>query len=167
VAEKRKHGTVTPSTAGVVGICVAEILSLSGYSIVPALLPQIIDAWSLTSTEGGWLAGMISAGYMFAVVPLVAATDRVPARTVYLASAALSIASSFGVALSDTFAPALCFRALAGMGLAGMYMPGLRALTDGIDGRRRARIAALYTSSFTIGVALSFLLGRAGIAWGW
>jgi predicted MFS family arabinose efflux permease len=130
-------------------------------------LPQIIDDWSLTSTEGGWLAGMISAGYMLAVVPLVAATDRVPARSVYLASAALSTASSFGVALSDSFAPALCFRALAGIGLAGMYMPGLRALTDGIDGRRRARVAALYTSSFTIGVALSFLLGRAGIAWGW
>jgi predicted MFS family arabinose efflux permease len=48
-----------------------------------------------------------------------------------------------------------------------MYMPGLRALTDGIGGARRARVAALYTSSFTIGTALSFLLGRAGILWGW
>jgi predicted MFS family arabinose efflux permease len=48
-----------------------------------------------------------------------------------------------------------------------MYMPGLRALTDGIDGARRARIAALYTSAFTLGTALSFLLGHAGVVWGW
>jgi predicted MFS family arabinose efflux permease len=156
-----------PSTASVVGVCAAEILGLSGYSIVPALLPQIIDAWSLSSTQGGWLAGIISGGYMIGVVPLVAATDRMPPRTVYLACAALSVIVSFGLVLSDTFAPALLFRALSGLGLAGMYMPGLRALTDGMDGARRARIAALYTSSFTVGTALSFLLGRAGILWGW
>jgi predicted MFS family arabinose efflux permease len=48
-----------------------------------------------------------------------------------------------------------------------MYMPGLRALTDAIDGAQRARIAALYTSSFTVGTALSFVLGRAGVVWGW
>jgi predicted MFS family arabinose efflux permease len=48
-----------------------------------------------------------------------------------------------------------------------MYMPGLRALTDSIEGPRRARIAAFYTSSYTIGAALSFLVGRTGILWGW
>ena len=48
-----------------------------------------------------------------------------------------------------------------------MYMPGLRALTDGVDGARRARIAAWYTSSFTLGTSVSFLLGRTGIPWGW
>ena len=31
----------------------------------------------------------------------------------------------------------------------------------------RARIAAWYTSSFTIGASLSFLLGRIGTLWGW
>jgi predicted MFS family arabinose efflux permease len=148
-------------------ICAAEILSLAGYSIVPALLPQIMAAWSLNTTQGGWLAGVNAGGYMLAVIPLVAATDLMPARTVYLASAALNVISSFGLAVSDSFVSALIFRGLTGLGVAGMYMPGLRALTDGIDGARRARVAALYTSSFTIGTALSFLLGRAGILWGW
>jgi predicted MFS family arabinose efflux permease len=90
-----------------------------------------------------------------------------PPRTVYLVCAALSVISSFGLALSDAFGPALLFRALTGLGLAGMYMPGLRSLTDGIEGSRRARVSALYTSSFTVGTTLSFLLGRAGILWGW
>jgi MFS family permease len=154
--------SATPSTACIAAICAAEILGLLGYSIVPALLPQIMDGWSLSSTEGGWLAGIISAGYMLGVVPLVAATDRIPARSVYLACAAVSVVASFGLAFSDAFAPALFFRALIGLTLAGMYLSGLRALTDGIDGPRRARVAALYTSSFTVGTALSFLLGRAG-----
>jgi predicted MFS family arabinose efflux permease len=156
-----------PSIASVFGVCAAEILGLAGYSIVPALLPQFMDTWSLSNTQGGWLAGIMFAGYMVGVVPLVALTDVVPARTVYLASAVLSVLSTFGIAFSDALLPVLGFRALAGVALAGMYMPGLRALTDDTEEPRRARVAAFYSSSFTVGASLSFLLGRAGTLWGW
>jgi MFS family permease len=69
--------------------------------------------------------------------------------------------------LCDSLLPALGFRALAGIAMAGMYMPGLRALTHGVEGATRARIAAWYTSSFTIGASLSFLFGRVGTLLGW
>jgi MFS family permease len=72
---------------------------MAGYSTVPALLPQFIEAWSLTNTQGGWLTGIMFAGYMLGVVPLVSLTDRQPARRIYLVSAALSALSCFGVAL--------------------------------------------------------------------
>jgi len=156
-----------PSAAIVAAVCGAEILSLAGYSIVPALLPQFIEAWSLTNTQAGWLAGIVSAGYMLAVIPLVSLTDRQPARRIYLASSALIALSSFGVALCDSLLPALAFRAVAGIAMAGMYMPGLQALTHGVEGTIRARIAAWYTSSFTIGASLSFLFGRVGTLLGW
>jgi predicted MFS family arabinose efflux permease len=94
-------------------------------------------------------------------------TDRLPARAVYLASIAVSALASLGVALSDGLLPALAWRTVAGIALAGTYMPGLRALTDGVEGARRARIAAWYASSFTIGTSLSFLLGRVGVLWDW
>ena len=71
------------------------------------------------------------------------------------------------MALCDSLLPALGFRALAGIAMAGMYMPGLRALTHGVEGATRARIAAWYTSSFTIGASLSFLFGRVGTLLGW
>jgi MFS family permease len=155
-----------PSAAIVIAICAAEILGLAGFSTVPALLPQFIETWSLTNTQAGWLAGIMSAGYMLAVVPLVSLTDRQPARHIYLASSALSALSCFGIALCDSLLPALAFRAAAGIALAGMYMPGLQALTAGADGTIRARIAAWYTTSFTIGASLSFLLGGIGTLWG-
>jgi predicted MFS family arabinose efflux permease len=156
-----------PSAATIAAICGAEILGMAGYSIVPALLPQFIDIWSLTNAQGGWLAGMVFAGYMLGVVPLVGLTDRQPARRIYLASSALSALACFGVALCDGLLPAIGFRAVAGIALAGMYMPGLRALTHGVEGTKRARIAAFYTSSFTIGASLSFLLGWVGTFLGW
>jgi predicted MFS family arabinose efflux permease len=121
----------------------------------------------MTNTQAGWLAGIVSAGYMLAVIPLVSLTDRRPARQIYLASSALSALSCFGMALCDSLLPALAVRAAAGIAMAGMYMPGLQALTHGVEGTMRARIAAWYTSSFTIGASLSFLFGRVGTLLGW
>jgi predicted MFS family arabinose efflux permease len=69
-----------PTAAVVAARCGAEILSLAGYLVVAALLPRLIADWSLTNTEGGWLAGISYAGYMLAVLPLVGLTDRLPAR---------------------------------------------------------------------------------------
>src|SRR5262249_56258784 len=85
----------------------------------------------------------------------------------YLASNVLSAVSCFGMALCHSLLPALAFRALAGIAMAGMYMPGLRALTHGVEGATRARIAAWYTSSFTIGASISFLFGPAATLLGW
>jgi hypothetical protein len=70
-----QSATAAPSAPVVAATCAAEILGLAGFSIVPALLPQFIEAWSLTNTQAGWLAGITSAGYMLAVVPLVSLTD--------------------------------------------------------------------------------------------
>src|ERR1700693_2889154 len=92
------------SATCIAAVCISEILGLAGFSIVPALLPQIMDAWSLNNAQGGWLAGIISGGYMLGVVPLVAATDRMPARTVYLACSALSVIASFGLGLCAALA---------------------------------------------------------------
>ena len=99
-----RSAAAAPSVPVVAAICAAEILGLAGFSIIPALLPQFIDAWSLTNTQAGWLAGIVSAGYMFAVIPLVSLTDRRPARQLYLASSALSALSCLGMALCDSLA---------------------------------------------------------------
>jgi predicted MFS family arabinose efflux permease len=158
---------VASETRVVAFVCAAEILGLAGFSLVPALLPQFIATWSLSNAEAGCLAGIMSAGYMAAVLPLVALTDRMPARKIFLASSALNALSCFGIAFSDGLGQALIWRAVSGIAVAGMYMPGLRALTDGMAGASRARAAAWYTSSFTLGSSLSFLLGQAGLWWDW
>jgi MFS family permease len=105
----------------VVFVCAAEILGLAGFSLVPALLPQFIATWSLSNIEAGWLAGIMSGGYMVGVLPLVALTDRVPARTIFLVCGALNALASFGISLSNGLLPALVWRGVGGIALAGMF----------------------------------------------
>lgn len=62
----------------------------------------------------------------------------------------------------------MCYSSLAGVGFAGAYMPGLKALTDRLVPGDSSRAVTLYTSSFSLGVGLSFLVSQlAAEAWGW
>ncbi len=66
---------------------------------------------------------------MAAVPVLVSLTDRIDPRRILLASLALSALASVGFALVvDGFWSAAAFRLLGGVGLAGSYMPGMKAL---------------------------------------
>jgi MFS family permease len=155
----------------VIAMCLAEVLGMLSFAGFQALIPTFRAAWDLSNTEAGWISGFYFAGYVGAVPVLASLTDRVDPRRILLGSLALGGAASLGFALfADGFWTALAFRALTGVGLAGTYMPGLKALSDHIGGPHQSRYVAFYTSSFGIGAALSFVLAgwaEASLGWGW
>ena len=127
----------------------------------PALLPGFITEWQLTNTEAGWINGVYFLGYLTAVPVLVSLTDRVSPRNIYYLCLGLTAVSSAGFAfLTDGFWSAMLFRCVAGVGLAGSYMPGLKMLGDHLKviagGKDQSRAVAFYTSSFGIGSAISY-----------
>ncbi|MEF8753675.1 MAG: MFS transporter [Accumulibacter sp.] len=160
---------VRSSTLLVLVFCTAEILSMAGFALVPSLLPRLSHAWSLSATAAGWLGGVYFLGYILAVPLLVSLTDRVDARRIHLACAALNGLALTGFALlADGFVAALGWWWLAGLSLAGTYMPGLKALTDRLPAAAQSRGTAFYTATFGVGVGLSYLwieLAQRHLAW--
>lgn len=143
----------------IAAMCLAEILGMASFAMFPALMPGFIAEWSLSNTEAGWINGMYFAGYTVSVPILVSMTDRVDPRRIYLVSALVTIGAALGFAyLAEGFWSALTLRSLAGVGLAGTYMPGLKALSDRFEGRLQSRAVAVYTASFGIGASVSFAL---------
>jgi len=148
----------SPLRLGIV-MCLAEIVGMAGFSAFPALQPGFVGAWGLSNTDAGWINGIFYGGYLVLVPVLASLTDRVPPKRIYFLSMALTGLSSLGFALlAEGFWTALIFRAVAGVGLAGTYMPGLKVISDHIEGPRQGRAVAFYTASFSIGAALSFLM---------
>src|SRR5712675_1934309 len=110
------------SSAYIRAIVGAQMLAQIGAFALPALLPGYIDRWDLSKTEAGWLVGIFFAAYVVMVPILVALTDRVPARRVYLVGTCLTTLAHLGFALvADGFWPALALRVLAGIGWAGTW----------------------------------------------
>ena len=153
----------------VLALCAAEILTLTAFAMFPALQPLLRAEWGLSNTAAGWISGIYYVGYTLAVPVLTGLTDHVDPRRVWLVSAALTAVAALSFAtLADGWAGALICQLLAGIGLAGTYMPGLKLLADTVEGPRQARFIAFYTTSFTIGSALSFyMLGALADALGW
>ena len=138
-------------------IVIAQVLVQIGAFTLPALLPGYISRWNLSKTEAGWLIGIFFAAYVAAVPVLVSLTDRVPARRVYVVGAGLTALSHLGFALvADGFWSALILRAVAGIGWAGAYMPGLKAIADTLEGNAQSRAVSLHAVGVGIAGAGSF-----------
>ncbi len=140
-----------------------------GFSSFAALLPEFQRDWDLTNTDAGWISGIFYGGYVAAVPVLVGSTDKIDPRRIYLLSFLIASVASLGFALlAHGFWSALLWRALAGAGLAGGYMPGLKLLTDRVGDARQSRYVAFYTGGFSLGTAFSFAFTGEVAAWlGW
>lgn len=140
-----------------------------GVFAFPALLPAFVGEWGLSNTEAGWISGVLFAGYTMAVPVLTTLTDRIDAKRVYLFGALVAGLSGLAYAfMAEGFWSALGLRFLAGIGLAGTYMPGLKAMVDRTRGPQQARWISFYTASFSLGTSGSFMIiGAVAEIWGW
>ncbi len=154
-------GTLVMSAAAsrrfIWSIVSAQVLVQIGAFSLPALLPTYIERWQLSKTEAGSLVGIFYAAYVVAVPLLVAMTDRIPTRRVYAVGAGLTALSHLAFAfVADGFWTALICRALAGIGWAGAYMPGLKAIADTLEGDEQSRAVSMHAAGVGVAGASSF-----------
>jgi MFS family permease len=143
-------------------VVTAQVLVQIGAFTLPALLPGYMERWSLSATEAGWLVGAFFAAYVVAVPVLVALTDRLPARHIYLVGAGATALSHLGFAfLAEGFWSALLLRAIGGIGWAGAYMPGLKVLADRQEGAGQSRAVSWHAAGVGIAGAVSFAVAGA------
>ena len=142
---------------GIVAMCAAQACAQIGAFAVAALIPTLLTEWSLSHTEAGWISGIYYAAYTLTVPLLSSLTDRVDPKRIYLGSVALTALAFAGFAWVATgFWSALACRALMGVGWAGSYMPGLKALSDLVEGPQQSRAVAAHAAAVGISGALSF-----------
>lgn len=151
-------------------MCVGQLGNLLPHVTLSANLAQhLMPAWGLSAAEGGLMASGYAFGYMLAVPVLTTLTDRIDARIVLLCGSIVSglATIAFGI-FAQGFWSGTVIWSLAGLGFAGAYMPGLKALTDRLPAGDTSRAVTLYTSSFSVGVGLSFLVAQIlADRWGW
>jgi MFS family permease len=133
-----------------------------------AALPLLRSDWNASATALGWVVGAYQLGYALAVLVVLPLTDRVRPSRVIAAGAFVTWAANILLALAaQDVLTASAFRVLAGFGLAGVYLPGVRLVAESVDAKGRGAAVGLYVSAFYLGSSLSFfatgaLLGPLG-----
>ncbi len=146
--------------------CITLILNTMAFMTITPVLPILFDEWRLSETEAGLLGGSFFIGYVTAVPVLVTLTDRILPKKIYIVSGLIGTASCFGFAfLADGLWSGMFYRILTGVGVAGTYMPALKALADSLEEPQRSRATTYYTSVYAIGTAASVLSGGLFTEW--
>src|SRR6516164_6464245 len=115
----------------VAAMCIGQLGNLLPHVTVPAIMAQsLMPLWGLSAAEAGVMASALAFGYMVAVPVLTTLTDRIDVRLILAAGSALSGSATmaFGIFAEGLWSATLIW-GIAGMGFAGAYMPGLKALT--------------------------------------
>ena len=143
------------------------VVLLLPFSSYVAALPLIQDEWGLNNTQAGAIFSAYLAVSAVSALLIIPLADRLGPRHIFLASAALSVvAHALFPLVANDMASGAILRALAGVGLVGVYMPGLRMISEryatygrgmAIDAFVTAYYAANSASLATTGALMSVL----------
>lgn len=139
------------------GPVLALALVPSGFTA--AALPLLQADWDASATAIGWVFAAYQIGYVLSVLVILPLTDRIPAGNVILACAVISTTAFllFPWLARDVWSAA-GVRFFAGLGLAGIYMPGTRLVAAAAPPERRGLAVGAYVAAFYLGGALSLWL---------
>src|SRR6266480_1611605 len=120
-------------------------LALLPSNVVAATLLLLRAEWHASALAIAWVFAAYQVGYLIAVLFLLPLTDRVPAGRVM---AGCAVASSTAFVLFPLLAhdvwSAAWLRLLAGLGLAGIYLPGVRVVAAATAPPRRGYSVGAY-----------------------
>ena len=149
-------GTGGGEIAWLAAMCAMLTALLLPFASYVAALPVITEEWGLSHARAGAVYSAYLAGYSVSALVVIPLTDRLGPKRVFLASAPLSVAAHTLFSLgADGMVSGMLLMALAGVGLVGIYMPGLRIISERFHTGGRGLAMGLYVTAYYAGNSIS------------
>ncbi len=150
-------------------LALAMLLGMTTWFSASALIPQLREEWSLSSTSAAWLTIAVQLGFVAGA--LVSATlnlaDVYPARRLFAVSAVGAALANVLLAAAGGAGIGIPLRFLTGFFLAGVYPPGLKIIATWYRESRGMALGIL-VGALTLGSAVPHLVnGLGGLPWRW
>ena len=142
------------------------VIILLPFSSYVAALSSIQSEWGLNNTQAGALFSVYLGGYAVSALLVIPLTDRLGPKHIFLGSAGLSVgAHALFPLLATDLASGAVLRAVAGVGLVGVYMPGLRLVSERFESRGRGTAMGVYVTAYYIANSVSLVATGGLMAW--
>jgi MFS family permease len=123
-------------------------------------LPLLQNEWQLTNGQAGAIQSAGQVGYLLSVLALSSLTDYIKSKNIIICGAIWSgVWNLVFVALAHDTTSAVILRAMIGFGIAGIYMPGVKLISQQIHSSKRGSALGFFVASFTLGTAVSIIIG--------
>lgn len=135
------------------------------FSSYVAALPLIQKEWGLNNTQAGAIFSAYLAGFAASALVVVPLTDRFGSKPIFVCSTTISVAAHtlFPLVAQEAVA-ASALRALAGVGLVGVYNPGMRIVAERFANRGRGMAVGTFVTFFYASNSVSLALTGALMA---
>lgn len=150
-------------------LCVAQAGVVLVFLNFAGALPLIQAEWGLTNAQAGAIQAATQVGYLLSVLVLSSLSDFMPPeRLLVFGAVAAMIANLLFALIAMGVTSAIILRLLVGSGIAGIYMPGVKVISQHVPRAHRGRAMGFFVASFTVGSAASVALGGSLSGWfGW
>lgn len=143
-----------PMTArrALVRVAATAVLANSTWFSATAVVPALERDWGLGASGAAWLVVAVQIGFIAGSVgaAVLNLPDRVEPRRLIAVAALVAAAANAGLLLAGGLATALPSRFAVGVGLAGVYAPGVRLVATWFR-RGRGLAAGVVVGALTLG----------------
>ena len=137
-------------------MCVVLTVLLLPFASYVAALPVITGEWGMSHAGAGAVYSAYLAGYSVSALVVIPLTDRLGPKRIFLASAPFSVvAHTLFSLVADGMVSGMLLMGLAGVGLVGIYMPGLRIISERFHSGGRGLAMGLYVTAYYAGNSIS------------
>jgi MFS family permease len=140
-------------------ISIAELFALSIWFSASAIIPELKEAWGLTSTTSAWVTSAVQIGFIVGALisSFFGIADRYNSRKVFTVAAIIGAILN-GMLIFVTLAwVGLLLRFLTGMTLAGVYPMAVKLISTRYP-RQRGIAIGILIAALTLGSAFPHLL---------
>lgn len=129
------------------------------FSSYVAALPIIQQEWGLNNTQAGAIFSAYLAGFAVSALVVVPMTDRFGSKRIFVLCTTISTAANvmFPLVANDAISASI-LRAIAGLGLVGVYNPGMRIVAERFANRGRGFAVGTFVTFFYASNSVSLTL---------
>lgn len=143
-------------------ISIAQFMIMQVWYNFSAILSSVRELWNLTNFQAGMIISGFQLGYVFAVFFFSFLSDsRSPQKIFVFGALVTGISSLLFAFFARGFYSALIFRTLAGIGMGGVYVPGMRLIAGIFPPQSRGKAIGIYVGSLVVGSGTSLLISGA------
>lgn len=148
-------------------LSVSLVLAMSTWFSASAVVPQLEDAWGLSSTAKAWLTIAVQLGFVTGAVvsAVLNLSDRVQARFLILAGGVGAGVANLLLVMVDSGAAGIPLRFATGFFMAAVYPPAFKLISTWFRAGRGLALGVL-AGAIILGNALPHLVnGLGGVDW--
>ena len=129
-------------------MAIALLVTLLPIASYIAAIDQIKDEWNLNNSEVGMIYSSYLIGYALSALIIVPLTDKGNRKAILIVSAVISVTAHILFSIvSDNLITGSIIRLLAGVGYLGIYICGIRIISDQFDEKNQGKVVGLFVTS--------------------